>query len=158
MNTQLQKKAFDLKDQLIQWRRDFHMHPELGLNEFRTFGIDRINDMLVQTETFIPDKSLKPKEMFEKTIGVIYSLKEQQEVILSFTPTQGKYIKTLPLHKSQQILIDNETELRISLFIIPNYEFTQQILMLGNTVKVIEPKWLVEEIKTNLISSLKKYE
>ena len=36
MNTQLQKKAFDLKDQLIQWRRDFHMHPELGLNEFRT--------------------------------------------------------------------------------------------------------------------------
>ena len=36
MNTQLQKKAFDLKDQLIQWRRDFHMHPELGLSEFRT--------------------------------------------------------------------------------------------------------------------------
>ena len=36
MNSQLQKMAFDLKDQLIQWRRDFHMHPELGLNEFRT--------------------------------------------------------------------------------------------------------------------------
>ena len=36
MNFQLQKMAFDLKEQLIQWRRDFHMHPELGLNEFRT--------------------------------------------------------------------------------------------------------------------------
>ena len=36
MNFQLQKMAFNLKDQLVQWRRDFHMHPELGLNEFRT--------------------------------------------------------------------------------------------------------------------------
>ncbi len=36
MNFQLQKMAFDLKDQLVEWRRDFHMHPELGLNEFRT--------------------------------------------------------------------------------------------------------------------------
>src|SRR5512136_1342326 len=28
-----------LKDQLIAWRRDFHRHPELGFQEFRTSGI-----------------------------------------------------------------------------------------------------------------------
>src|SRR5512136_2536 len=32
-------EAAALKDQLIAWRRDFHRHPELGFQEFRTSGI-----------------------------------------------------------------------------------------------------------------------
>jgi amidohydrolase len=32
-------EADALKDQLIAWRRDFHRHPELGFQEFRTSGI-----------------------------------------------------------------------------------------------------------------------
>ncbi len=35
----LQSEATTLKDQLIAWRRDFHRHPELGFQEFRTSGI-----------------------------------------------------------------------------------------------------------------------
>jgi amidohydrolase len=30
------KKARNMQQQLIDWRRDFHMHPELGFNEIRT--------------------------------------------------------------------------------------------------------------------------
>ena len=29
-------KANAIQDQLIAWRRDFHMHPELGFHEERT--------------------------------------------------------------------------------------------------------------------------
>ena len=29
-------KTFGIQQQLIDWRRDFHMHPELGFNEVRT--------------------------------------------------------------------------------------------------------------------------
>ncbi|MBC8462446.1 MAG: M20/M25/M40 family metallo-hydrolase, partial [Deltaproteobacteria bacterium] len=36
MNAKLLRMALDLEGQLIQWRRDFHMHPELGFKEFRT--------------------------------------------------------------------------------------------------------------------------
>jgi len=36
---QLKIEANELKDQLITWRRDFHRHPELGFQEFRTSGI-----------------------------------------------------------------------------------------------------------------------
>ena len=35
----LKSEADSLKDQLIAWRRDFHRHPELGFQEFRTSGI-----------------------------------------------------------------------------------------------------------------------
>jgi metal-dependent amidase/aminoacylase/carboxypeptidase family protein len=29
-------KAQSMRDQLVAWRRDFHMHPELGFREHRT--------------------------------------------------------------------------------------------------------------------------
>ena len=35
----LRSEADALKDQLVAWRRDFHRHPELGYQEFRTSGI-----------------------------------------------------------------------------------------------------------------------
>ncbi len=35
----LKLEAEALKSQLISWRRDFHRHPELGFQEFRTSGI-----------------------------------------------------------------------------------------------------------------------
>lgn len=128
-----------------------------GFNEFRTFGIDRIENLEIKTEIFKPDKKLNPIEMFNKTIGLVYSEKFPQTIVLSFTPTQGKYVKTLPLHSSQRILIDDEQECRISLEVIPNYELTQQILKHGETVNVVEPQWLKDEIKGILDRTLGNY-
>jgi len=43
MGTMLDR-ANDLKEKLIAWRREFHMHPELGFNERRTG--DRVSEVL----------------------------------------------------------------------------------------------------------------
>jgi len=126
-------------------------------DEFRTFGIDRIQDLEVTSKLFKPKTNLHPIEMFDNTIGLVYSLNSIQKVVLSFTPTQGRYIKNLPLHHSQTILVDNDTELKIGLNIIPNYELNQLILKHGSTIKVIEPKWLVNEIKGILKETLSYY-
>jgi amidohydrolase len=36
MGSYMLSKAQDIKEHLIDWRRDFHMHPEIGFHEFRT--------------------------------------------------------------------------------------------------------------------------
>jgi len=129
-----------------------------GTSEFRTFGVDRILNLVVKDETFHPGSRTNPLELFENTVGLTYSSHELEEVILSFTPLQGKYVKALPFHKSQEIIEDDENELRVGLSIIPNYEFKQKIMMLGETVTVLKPKWLADEIKQSLEATLKKYE
>lgn len=128
-----------------------------GLKEFRTFGIDRIESLELKAETFIPNNKLNPTEIFSQTIGLVHSENTVQKVILSFTPPQGNYIKTLPLHISQKIIIEDETEFRISLEVVPNYELIQQILKHGDTVRVLEPEWLATEIKQNLKRTIQKY-
>ncbi len=143
-----------LKEYLYRW---YLVGIVSNKNEFRTFGVDRIVDLVVLKRTFKPVKRRDPRELFANTIGLTYSLNELTEVILSFTPLQGKYIKSLPLHDSQEVIIDNDKELRISLYVIPNIELKQRILMMGEAVKVVEPAWLVEEVRDTLRAALRRY-
>lgn len=115
-----------------------------NMQDFRTFGLERIESL-----ELLPDKFIRkgdPSSLFDKAIGVVYN-PEPQRIELSYTPEQGKYIKTLPLHPSQVLEFENEDECRVSLFVSPNYELTQRILMDGANVKVISPNWLVKDIK-----------
>lgn len=124
---------------------------------FISFGIDRITDLIVMDEVFEQDAKNNPAALFENITGLSESESEPQEIILSFTPIQGKYIKSLPLHKSQQIIVDNDAELRIKLKLVPNFEFRQKILMLGEAVKVIKPNSLVKDISQSLKNALAQY-
>lgn len=128
-----------------------------GIPEFRTFGIERIDKLEIKAETFKRDKKLNPKKLFEQTIGLVHSEHPVQPVVLSYTHSQGKYAKTLPLHHSQTVLVDNDKEFRVSLRVAPNYELIQQILRLGETVTVLEPEWLVAEVKGIMQRALDKY-
>lgn len=128
-----------------------------GIKEFRTFGIDRIENLEISTEIFQPDLTTDPAELFDRTIGLYYSENPAQKIILSFTPKQGKYVKTLPWHASQKILEDTAEELRISLFIVPNFELMQLILKHGDSVKVLEPKFLADDIQAVLKRTLERY-
>ena len=125
--------------------------------EFRTYGLDRISNLELTKKKFKKKKEREIRERFDAIIGLVYSFNERQFVVLSFTPFQGRYIKSLPLHHSQEILIDNDKELRIQLFIIPNIELEQQILKYVPAVEVIKPEWLRKEIKNKLKNALAKY-
>lgn len=128
-----------------------------GVNETRTFGLDRVSELEILDQIFVPCPKINPVQNFADAIGVIYSMDKKQKVVLSFTPSQGHYVKSLPLHTSQKVIIDDEKECRIELNIVTNYELLQQILMHHDHVKVLEPTSLVEKVKSHLQNALSQY-
>jgi predicted DNA-binding transcriptional regulator YafY len=78
-------------------------------------------------------------------------------VILSFDPFQGKYIKSLPLHDTQEIIKDTERELRIRLTLYLTHDFLMKLLSYGDTVKVIKPKQLAVKLRNIYASALEQY-
>jgi predicted DNA-binding transcriptional regulator YafY len=140
-----------LKEYLNRWY-------VVGTNEageFRSYGLERVTELQLLAMTFKP-KVKNPKKLFYDVIG-LYSDNEKEQVILSYQPFQGKYIKSQPLHSSQKILVDNESELRIEIKVCPNYELEEQILKQGERVTVLEPEWLREEIKKRVRSTMNNY-
>lgn len=116
---------------------------------FRTFGIDRISNLKVLTQSFKPIKSDAAKA-FEDVIGLTYSQSKVEEVHIWLNPRQAKYVNALPLHHSQFIIQEDKTGTVIGLKVRLNYELIQKILLLGENGKVLKPEKLVNEMKDTL--------
>ena len=98
------------------------------------------------------------EENFRYCFGIISPNEEEpKDIVLSFNNFQGKYIKSLPLHHTQTIVLDNEEELQIKLKLCITHDFVMELLSFGNNVKVVQPQILKDEIKVALAKALKQY-
>lgn len=118
----------------------------------KTFGLDRLTELEITTERFQREKELNVEQGFRHCFGVIGPGEGKPErILLSFTPLQGKYIKTLPLHHSQKTLVDNETELQVKLKLFITHDFIMELLSYGPDVKVVSPS----ELRQTLLEKYK---
>ena len=125
---------------------------------YKTFGLDRMQDPLVGTARFSTDRSFSIKKYFKNCFGIITAQESRaEEIILSFHPNYGNYIKTLPLHSSQKVITENKEELRISIVVYITPDLITEILSHGSRVKVISPQSLVDELKDRLIDNINLY-
>lgn len=125
---------------------------------FKNFGLDRISNLDITPRSFKRPKDLNVSEKYKNSYGVIAPFEgEPEDVILQFSPFQGKYIKSNPLHNSQKIIKDTEKELRIGLCLYPTHDFIMELLSLGSSVKVLKPKSLVEDIKKRHLQAVEIY-
>ena len=131
---------------------------EQNANMVKTFALDRISTLEILRLGFTTNQIINFSNQLSDCFGIIRPTDRNPEnVILSFTPLKGKFIKSLPLHKSQQIIIDNNEELRIKLRVFITYDFILEILSHGSEVRVIEPPILVAEIRKRLAQALEQY-
>lgn len=121
-----------------------------------TFALDRILE-LWPTDKKFDEKNFDDASYFQHAIGVTVPQGEPEKVILSFTPHQGKYIKTQAIHPSQQVESDTEEECRVSINVVINHELTMLLLSYGANVKVIQPAPLAEKIAAEAKAMLERY-
>jgi predicted DNA-binding transcriptional regulator YafY len=124
----------------------------------KTYALDRLTELDITNKTFNYPKGYDILASFKYCFGIIGADdRQKEEVILSFERHQGKYIKSLPLHESQQVLKDNEDELQVKLELCITFDFIMELLSYGESVKVLKPKSLIKEIKTAYQNALKQY-
>ena len=115
----------------------------------KTFGLDRILDFASTSTRFDYPLNLDVNEIFHNCFGIFNPYNSKPiDIVLSFEPDQGKYIKTFPIHESQTILEDTEDELRIRLHLYITHDLIMELLSYGETVEVISPT----KLKKNLIN------
>ena len=121
-----------------------------------TFAMDRIVQLWPTNQHF-DEKNFDDASYFRHAIGITVSEEEPEDIVLSYTPLQGKYVKTQPLHSSQVILKDDEQECRIGLRLVVNHELIMLLLAAGGRVKVMQPAHLAARIKKEAEEMLRRY-
>lgn len=127
-------------------------------NKLKTFGLDRMSDIDISKSKFRTTYSYNLKELFAHAFGIINDEKESPQIIrLKFNYEQGQYVKNYPLHTSQKIISANDEEVVVELYLYITYDFIKELLSFNSEVVVISPAKLRNELKKQLLNTLKLY-
>ena len=153
--TQRVVEPYALKEFKSRW---YILARDLRDNKVKSFALDRLTQFEITKKQFVFPNDFDVNEHYRHCFGIIGpNAKEPQEVVLAFSPFQGNYIKSLPLHETQQIENENENELRIKLKIFITHDFIMELLSFRENVKVIKPDSLVSSMKEAYRKALNLY-
>jgi hypothetical protein len=114
----------------------------------RIYALDRILDLCATEKTFKLPKDFHAETFFENSFGIIVD--EDIAVCILKIKVYGnkrKFLKTLPLHHSQEEIETDESFSVFSYFLSPTFDFRQEILSHGDEIEVLSPQWFRDEIK-----------
>ena len=124
----------------------------------RCFGLDRITDLTSSPRAFAPPASFDAAAYYAQAFGIIRPDDEEpQEIVLSLTPTQGRYVQTFPLYTSQRLLSQSKTATRTSLLIYDTHDLRMELLSMGEEVEVLAPSSLREWMHQNFSTANAHY-
>ncbi|MEO6883254.1 MAG: WYL domain-containing protein [Bacteroidia bacterium] len=148
-------EPYALKEFKNRW---YLMAKDLKDEQIKSFALDRLSNLEITKTKFLYPKEFNLEENYKYCFGIISPDDGNvEEIILSFNPLQGKYIKSLPLHETQQIIEDTKKELRIKLKLYITFDFIMELLSYGEDVKVIQPKSLIKGIKSSHQKAVNRY-
>lgn len=121
-------------------------------------ALDRISQLEIKEETFRRDPDFNLEEMFYGAFGITLGEGNVESVWLKVEAHQAKYLRSLPLHRSQmELTCRQEGYALFALRVKISYDLKQRILSLGSTVEVLKPESLRNEIKEEAKALVAKY-
>lgn len=156
-NEQRQRKLkpYALKESGHRW---YLLAQDVAEEEMKTFALDRIEGLFVHKRKFVRDKDFDVHQYFEHCFGITRPADDEAVgVILRFSPMQGKYIKSLPLHESQEVQIEEDGSYQVRLKLYITQDFIMEIQSMGDTVEVLKPKSLARKLKKTAQAVVKSY-
>lgn len=115
--------------------------------KLKTFGIDRITGLNILDVKYKPDLAINADNLFFECYGIWDNPDTPvEDIVLKYDALDGKFLKSLPLHHSQKVLVDNEDEFRISLRLKITNDFKMALLARSRSLEVLAPAHLREYI------------
>ena len=111
-------------------------------DSLRIYSLDRILAVEPTKHKYQLPEDFDAEAYFVNTYGVTEMDGKPQEVKISVSASQANYLRTLPLHPSQQEIECNDEESIFRFFIVPSYEFCQELRKYGSELEVLSPESL----------------
>ena len=115
------------------------------IDQMRVYSLDRILAIEPTKQKYKLPKDFNAEAYFKDAYGTADLDYEPVEVKISISAKQAPYLRTLPLHKSQEEIETNEEYSIFRYFIIPSYDFKQELYKYGSDVEVLAPESMRNE-------------
>ena len=126
-------------------------------NDIRTYALDRMEDPKI-----LEDEQIKPKDFdadtyFQNAMGITSYKGEAKKIILKADEIASKYIKSQPIHHSQEVLEETENGTSFQFKLLLSEELIRTLLSYGGEIEIIEPIELKNALTERIIAMTKRY-
>lgn len=139
--------------------RWFLIGTDKGYSSLSIYALDRIIAIEPSTDNFI-DTNIDFVQYFEEKVGVSTQKDEieKENILFKVVPYEIPYIKTKPIHKSQQLITQDATGAVFSIKVQINFELEQEFLAFSDFLEVLSPMRLRERMKSRILKNSSYYQ
>lgn len=125
-------------------------------NKIKTYALDRISAIEPGGATFTLPHDFDPAEYFRYSFGIVVDASKARHVVIRAGSRQAKYLRALPLHPSQQEMVnDGFSVFHYDLLLTP--DLLTELMAMGPDVEVLAPPELRTMLTTRLRQTLDLY-
>ncbi len=124
--------------------------------KIKTYSLDRMSDVIINSETFKMPADFDGNSYFNHCFGVMTSKGRSRKIVLKVNPNKAKYLRALPLHHSQREEIHDQYSLFYYRLFLTN-DLVAEILSHGADIQVISPIELRALVISQLHNALSQY-
>lgn len=129
------------------------------ISPVRIFSIDRIKQLQLLEERFAMPEDFDAERIFSDCFGVVIGDGTEAETIRLRAYGRERFsMLDLPIHPSQRKISEVDNFIDFELYLRPTADFKAYILSKGKWLRVLEPKWLADDIKNQHIEAAAEYD
>lgn len=144
---------------LKMYKRRWYLYGGHTLEGCKIYALDRMSDFKLQADTFELPDDFNPTDFFGSFFGVFLDTKISPQIIeLKVNNVSAKYLRSLPLHKSQEEITTTDEYSVFRLYLRPTPDFIHELLTYDNRIEILKPQSLRTQIKATLQNMASLYE
>ncbi len=117
----------------------------------RTFALERMDTPKLLDEDANFSDEFNPEQYFQGAMGITSYKGKSSNIHIKAKPVAARYLKSQPLHESQEITIENEKCTHFSMKLLVSEELIRTIMSYGGEIEVIEP----DELRNIILERIK---
>ncbi|MDE6147156.1 MAG: WYL domain-containing protein [Bacteroidales bacterium] len=118
----------------------------------RVYGLDRVLSISETGTTFRMPADFDVDSMFSTSFGIYIPEGPGKTITFRTSSTEARFLRDLPLHRSQQEVSRNGGTVTFSIFVCPNANLIMEFCKLGRRVEVLSPP----EVRNAVAEELRK--
>ena len=127
------------------------------LDRMLIYSLDRIHAIEPTKQKYQLPEDFDAERYFKDTYGVTGIGEKPEEIKICIDAMQANYLRTLPLHTSQEEIERNDDYSIFRYYMVPSYEFLQELRKYGSDVEVISPESVRAEFRADTGSLYRIY-
>lgn len=123
----------------------------------KCFELGRFVSFKVLDEEFSRDESVQAENLFRDCFGIWDDPKMSVEDIrLRFSPLDGRFIITLPIHSSQKIVAETNEYVEVTLRLKITNDFVMALLSRSSSIEILAPQSLKDRMNAIWAAALER--